>query len=375
MGTLIIKSIETRSFTGFISVEDVDLEGDLILIDAIDKGMPPFLKSGGQMQIVHSNIPVGRVISHFVTKDPNTGNPAMAFFGEIFNDGREIHDIVWNKMVSDPSSVGFSIGVRPLSERTEYRNGKRARIIDKLEVYEFSVIADVGMTRTPPTPANSGAILLGLGHSTDFLNVPRPITVKMVLDNMPDDTENTENPTEKSEETEETVDSQNSGPDEETIRKRLQNEWESAVGGKQAITALQKKQQEVLVLQKQLTAVMKENTELESKIDELKGNEIVFLNKSKELEYERNFWKETAMSTDHTNQFLNKMINEGNAVINDGGMPTLTKGYNQRTTVEKQNNTKTIQTVEKFVDSEVRLDDDQEFLKTIRNLERMNGGN
>ena len=98
----ITKNISTlsetdRTFSGYMTVEIIDNDHELVVRDQIIKSMTPWFECGAPLTDSHSNRHVGRALS-FESKELD-GVPAIYIKGMIFNK-YHLHDYIWEAIKS-----------------------------------------------------------------------------------------------------------------------------------------------------------------------------------------------------------------------------------------------------------------------------------
>lgn len=376
-GSLIIKSLENRTFTGFISVEIVDYQNDVVPVEVLKESMGVYLDSGGQLQLIHSNIPVGRLTDYYVTIDKETEQPALAVYGLIFNDGRSVFDRVWEQFTDPDTSVGFSIGGKPTKYHSETIKGKTVRIIDALELYEVSVICSID--GKPHEPANRRAKLLSLGHVVDQkIDIDQPISmvIKMVLDmpknknidkeeDKPTGSEEEETDKEVEEETDKEVD----------ISKKIQEEVEKTamemMGGNAALDALRESKKTIEALQKSNAELKLANDSISEKFVGISKELDAEREARKKVEIEKNAWREMFKKNTSNKDVISKLISQGRATVTDGGMPPK-QGREAPMVTKEKDVSKNKEFVDEFFNKEdTSVYSDEDFLKRIRAAENL----
>ncbi len=307
---IVIKSSDDREFEAYISVEIVDRQNDVVPIAVLDKAFRIYRESGGQLQLLHSNIPVGNLIDSKIEVDPESKEDAYLVRGKIFNDGRSIPDKVWEAFInsSDSAPVSFSIGGKPLKYHYEEVEGKQVRYHDELELYEVSVICSID--GIPHQPANPRAVLRSL-ETNSFM----PVLCKMVI-NMTKEEENKKTEIKKEDVANEESDQQNS-----SVLDDVRKEAEALRGNNQTLGLLKQYKDQNDVLTKQVTeqqtqidTITKDNEGLKSKIATL-NKEIT--TKTKMIEAWRVLYKELVGNE----AVIKKMLSTTNVATVHGGIP------------------------------------------------------
>lgn len=337
--------------------------------------MGAYLESGGQLQLIHSNIPVGKLTDYFVTVDKETGELALAVYGLIFNDGRSVFDRVWEEFVKQDSTVGFSIGGKPMSFHSEIIKGKTVRFIDELELYEVSVICSID--GKPHAPANSRAKLLSLGHNV--VDQPIPIVIKMVLDMPKNDInekeeekpEETEDKEEDSEETEDKAVEDEKSDIAKRILEEVKAKASEMMGGSAALEALQNSRKAIEDLKKTNADLKLANQVVSNKFVELTKQVATLETEKRKVQIERDAWMEIFKKNTSNKDTLEKLITQGRAVVTEGGMPP-NQGTQAPIVTKEIMNTKLMNkeataSIDEFFKSEDTSNySDEEFLKRIR---------
>jgi len=265
--TIIIKSYEDRTFTGYVSVEVIDQDGDIVPVKVLNESFGPYMKGGGPLLLVHQALPIGVIEKHMITKHPETGKPAVAFHGRIHNDGRSLCDATWDQFVSG-AKIGFSIGAKPIEYRVVKLEGKPVRIFEKIELYEVSVVCDFNGHKHEP--ANQFASLIGLGHLEVANQIP--IAAKMVVkmaDPKPKEEEDIEA---KKKESEEASDEPTDDDIRKSIQEKVDRESERLAGGSAALSLIKKEQALNAELNKQLQTLKETNEQLILKTSQLEAS-------------------------------------------------------------------------------------------------------
>ncbi|WP_457556328.1 HK97 family phage prohead protease [Candidatus Pyrohabitans sp.] len=127
---------EKRIAKGWASVEIVDLEGDVISIDAFKKIMDVYLKRGGPILDEHTHKHVGKTLS-YEFKEKN-GRPGVLLTFQIFKD-YSIDDQVWEEIKSGKKR-GLSVGFKPLEQVQKCTPEMCRNEIKEIELFEVSVV-------------------------------------------------------------------------------------------------------------------------------------------------------------------------------------------------------------------------------------------
>lgn len=124
---------ERRFITALASVEVVDTQGDLVDVESLAKSMEIYKKRGGPLLVEHSNLPVGRLVSHEIVTTEG-GVKALKCDYEIFNH-YPFDDHVWKSIVEGKftglSIAGMMKGKRTCNDQTCFNH---VHHVDLLEV-------------------------------------------------------------------------------------------------------------------------------------------------------------------------------------------------------------------------------------------------
>jgi len=144
---------ERRLVSGFATLDNIDLQGDIVLASAAKKSFEEFI---GNLRLMHQPIPVGKVISFkddvYIDKDGKAygGVYVTAYVSK----GAEP---AW-QMVLDETLTGFSIGGTVTDHETVIQDGKAVRVIKAMKIVELSLV---------DSPANQHAKILEIHKSSD----------------------------------------------------------------------------------------------------------------------------------------------------------------------------------------------------------------
>jgi len=346
---IFIKSESNRIFEAIISDDGVDLQNEIIPSKVMEKAFKVYSNSsssGGELLLLHKNIPVGK-LTGFRIIDNSNGRKEFCVSGKIYNDGRSVHDAVWAEFHKESpiSPVGFSIGAKSLQSHFENIDNKEVTVHDEIELYEVSVICSID--GLPHQPANPRALLRATS------NVVPGILVKMVTD-MPDDKKKEEEvDTEKTDEEDTDSESDESANLEkqnaQAIADNIRSEASRMYGGKETITLLATQKEEISDLNTKIESIeidMKKNVA----VIEEKDARIALLEKQVTDEKVRtNTWKQMFEETINKQDVIQKMMSSPDIVVNKHQVPAnqaasrqnnqrkeydlgLMKEYNQRIT-------------------------------------------
>lgn len=147
---LITKSLtatesDRRMFEGILSVEMVDKQNEITIIDELMKVLPIWVARGAPISDTHSNRIIGHGINYAktVVKDlDGTELPAITIQGEIFKD-YELDNQVWEGIKSG-SYRGLSFGGATKANRKPIlqKDGSTSYALLDLEHYEVAVCPD-----------------------------------------------------------------------------------------------------------------------------------------------------------------------------------------------------------------------------------------
>jgi len=134
-----------RFFEGLLTVEMVDRQGEVTVVDSLYKCLPIWMDRGGAISDTHSNRIVGKGINYakttLVTKD-GTELPALKIIGKIFNH-TQLDNEIWGKIKSGEYK-GLSFGGATTSDATpvQQSDGSIAFHLKDIEMYEIAVCED-----------------------------------------------------------------------------------------------------------------------------------------------------------------------------------------------------------------------------------------
>jgi len=136
---------ERRLFEGLLTVEMVDKQNEITIVDELMKALPIWMSRNAPISDTHSNRIVGRGISFQKTSvDDGAGNiyPAIMIQGEIHKD-YELDNEIWDK-IKNGTYKGLSFGGATKANRTPVRNkdGSISYALSDLEQYEVAVCED-----------------------------------------------------------------------------------------------------------------------------------------------------------------------------------------------------------------------------------------
>jgi len=131
-----------RFFEGILSVEMLDRQGEVTVVDSLYKCLPIWMDRGGAISDTHSNRIVGKGINYAKTSlTDETGNqlPAIKIIGKIFNHTK-LDDEIWQKIKSGEYK-GLSFGGATTSDAIpiQQSDGSIAYHLKDIEMYEVAV--------------------------------------------------------------------------------------------------------------------------------------------------------------------------------------------------------------------------------------------
>lgn len=140
---------DERTFTGYITAEVIDKQGEFIFVDEMMPIMEKFMSIKPVMSEIHTNRITGEVLGFAKTTVPDYPDiPAIKIDAKIFKaEGVTLYDRVWQKIVSKEYK-GLSIGGASKMKEPFIKNGRPTVLLKDLELYEIAIC---------PEPANSFA--------------------------------------------------------------------------------------------------------------------------------------------------------------------------------------------------------------------------
>lgn len=141
---IVSKDSSERFFTGLLTVQMKDKQGEILIVDELMKTLPIWMKRGGFISDTHSNRIIGKGINYAKTtvKDNGQTFQAIEITGVIFKDYK-LDDDIWRRMQSGEYR-GLSFGGATKSDRepVTYSDGSLAYNLKDLEHYEVAVCRD-----------------------------------------------------------------------------------------------------------------------------------------------------------------------------------------------------------------------------------------
>lgn len=131
-----------RFFEGILTVEMLDRQGEVTMVDSLYKCLPIWMDRGGAISDTHSNRIVGKGINYSkTTLTDEEGNilPAIKIIGKIFNH-TELDNDIWEKIKSREYK-GLSFGGATTSDAipVTQSDGSIAFHLKDIEMYEIAV--------------------------------------------------------------------------------------------------------------------------------------------------------------------------------------------------------------------------------------------
>ena len=134
-----------RFFEGLLTVEMVDKQGEVTVVDSLYKCLPIWMDRGGAISDTHSNRIVGKGINYAkttLTTEDGSELPALKIIGKIFNH-TQLDNEIWEKIKSREYR-GLSFGGATTSDATPVTqsDGSIAFHLKDIEMYEIAVCED-----------------------------------------------------------------------------------------------------------------------------------------------------------------------------------------------------------------------------------------
>ena len=134
-----------RFFEGLLTVEMIDRQGEVTMVDSLYKCLPIWMDRGGAISDTHSNRIVGKGINYAkttLTTDDGSELPALKIIGKIFNH-TQLDNEIWGKIKSGEYR-GLSFGGATTSDATpvQQSDGSIAFHLKDIEMYEIAVCED-----------------------------------------------------------------------------------------------------------------------------------------------------------------------------------------------------------------------------------------
>jgi len=134
---------DERTFTGYITAEVIDKQGEFIFVDEMMPIMEKFMNIKPIMSEVHTNRITGEVLGYSKSTVPDFPDiPAIKIDAKIFKaEGVTLYDRVWKKIV-DKEYKGLSIGGASRTQEPFIKNGRPTILLKDLELYEIAICPD-----------------------------------------------------------------------------------------------------------------------------------------------------------------------------------------------------------------------------------------
>lgn len=142
---IVSKDSSERFFTGILTVQMKDKQGEILIVDELMKVLPIWMLRGAPLTDTHSNRVIGKGINYAKTivKGENGETfPAIEITGVIYKNYK-LDDDIWKRMQSGEYR-GLSFGGATKSDRepVTYSDGSLAYNLKDLEHYEVAVCRD-----------------------------------------------------------------------------------------------------------------------------------------------------------------------------------------------------------------------------------------
>lgn len=146
--SLEVGDAEDRTFTGYITAEVIDKQGEFIFVEEMMPIMEKFMSIRPVMSEIHTNRITGDVLGFSKSTVPDTDILAIKIDAKVFkSEGVTLYDRVWEKIVNKEYK-GLSIGGASKTREPFIRNGINTILLKDLELYEIAIC---------PEPANQFA--------------------------------------------------------------------------------------------------------------------------------------------------------------------------------------------------------------------------
>jgi len=152
---------DERTFSGYITAEVIDKQGEFIFVDEMMPIMEKFMSVMPVMSETHTNRICGKVLSYSKSTVPDTDIPAIKIDANIFKmEGVTLYDRVWKKII-DKEYKGLSIGGASKTREPFIKNGRPTVLLKDLELYEIAIC---------PEPANNFAKIYWVNEFAKDIN-------------------------------------------------------------------------------------------------------------------------------------------------------------------------------------------------------------
>lgn len=140
----IFKSARPR-LVGFASIEEPDLQSEIIPIESLRDGMREYMERGGNINLSHTNRTIGKCVEWDIVKYGNV--PALSIEAELYNESPEDKKVI--RDIQNGKLRGFSIGgqARAKSGQTCDNRGCFTKIEGESRIWEISAVSDPACSR------------------------------------------------------------------------------------------------------------------------------------------------------------------------------------------------------------------------------------
>jgi len=134
------KDSKDRIFTGYITAEVIDKQGEFIFVEEMIPILEKFMSIKPIMSEIHTNRICGEVLGF--EKSEIEGILAIKIKAKIFkSDNVTLYDRVWKKIV-DKEYKGLSIGGASKTRESSVIGGRQTVLLKDLELYEIAICPD-----------------------------------------------------------------------------------------------------------------------------------------------------------------------------------------------------------------------------------------
>lgn len=144
---------EERIFKSWISVEEVDRQGEILPIDTLLRAMPTYVKRGGVLMDQHSNRHVGKLLNYEKAIHPAKGKEALLGTFQVFKD-TEMDNKIWNDIKAG-KKTGISVGGHAVAKAMLLPSGDAVKVLTNFSGYELSLV---------DRPANPDALITEVNY-------------------------------------------------------------------------------------------------------------------------------------------------------------------------------------------------------------------
>lgn len=143
---------QRRVFTSWISVEDIDKQGELLPLEQLGRVLPILMSRGGVLMDSHTNRHIGKMLNYELQTHPSGHKGYLGTF-QMYND-YSVDNERWNQ-VKKGEFTGISVGGRTSAKPMVMGNGDVVKVLDNFELYELSLV---------PAPANQHATITSVNY-------------------------------------------------------------------------------------------------------------------------------------------------------------------------------------------------------------------